>query len=156
MMKLAVASDHAGFPLKQYIVNYLREKGHDVLDLGVDTDKVRSDYSDAALEVANAINDGAAERGILLCGSGVGACIAANKVKGIYAAITHDTYSAAQGVEHDNMNVMVLGSRVIGPAVAETLLDAFVAAQFNTVEGRYERRFNKVRDIENGDTRVDE
>lgn len=156
MMKLAVASDHAGFGLKQYIVNYLREQGHEVLDLGVDTDKVRADYSDAALEVAHAINDGKAERGILLCGSGVGACIAANKVKGIYAAITHDTYSAAQGVEHDNMNVMVLGSRVIGPAVAETLLDAFIAAQFNTVEGRYERRFNKVRDIENGDTSIDE
>lgn len=150
-MKLAIASDHAGYPLKAHLVDYLRAKGHDVLDLGTDNAETRTDYSDAALSVTDRVKVGDAERGIVLCGSGVGASIAANKVKGIYAAITHDAYSAAQGVEHDNMNVMVLGSRIIGSAVAEQLADAFINATFNTVEPRYERRFKKVQAIEDGE-----
>jgi len=151
-MKIAIASDHAGFPLKQEIVTYLREQGHEVVDLGVDTDQVRSDYSDAALAVGNAILEGEATRGILMCGSGVGASIAANKLNGIYAAITHDTYSAAQGVEHDNMNVMVMGARVVGINVAHSLVDAYINAEFQTDTERYVRRFEKVRTIENDDT----
>ena len=108
-MKIALASDHAGFPLKHHLVEYLRQHDHDVLDLGVDTDKVRADYTDAAANVARAVLDGRAERGILACGSGVGASVAANKFKGVYCAICHDTYSAHQGVEHDNMNILAVG-----------------------------------------------
>ena len=100
-MKLALASDHAGFVLKDYLVQYLTSRGHDILDLGVESDQVRADYPDAAAAVAHAVLNGQTERGIIICGSGIGACIAANKFHGIYAAIAHDTYSAAQGVEHD-------------------------------------------------------
>lgn len=146
-MKIALSADHAGYPLKQYMVSYLQKQGHDVLDLGVDTAEVSSDYPDAAAAISDAVLDGRAERGILVCGSGVGACIAANKVKGIYAAICHDTYSAHQGVEHDNMNVLCLGAKVIGTALAEELADAFISAQFND-EGRYARRFAMVKAIE--------
>jgi ribose 5-phosphate isomerase B len=148
-MKIALASDHAGYTLKQYLVNYLREKGHDVLDLGVDTDAVRTDYTDAAQAVGHAVVDGRAERGILCCGSGVGASIAANKIKGVYCAITHEVYSAAQGVRHDNMNIMAVGGRVIGPAVAESLADAFISAQFETSTERYVRRFQQLQTMEN-------
>src|SRR5262245_57261453 len=105
-MILALASDHAGFDMKQHLVQYLRAAGHDVLDLGVKSADVRSDYPDVAKIIGNAVVTGNAERGILVCGSGVGASIAANKIKGVYAAICHDTYSAAQGVQHDNMNVL--------------------------------------------------
>lgn len=148
-MKLALASDHAGYPLKQHLVEYLREQGHDVLDLGVDTEKVRVDYTDAAKKVGQAVVDNEAERGILVCGSGVGASIAANKIKGVYCAITHDAYSAAQGVEHDNMNVMALGSKIVGVAVAEKLADAFISATFLTDPDRYMRRFHQVQAMEN-------
>jgi len=150
-MKIALASDHAGFPLKQHLVQYLHDLGYNVLDLGVETDTIRTDYTDAALAVARAVNGGQAQRGILSCGSGVGASIAANKVKGIYAAITHDVYSAAQGVQHDNMNVMVIGSRVIGTALAERLAQAFITADFDTSVERYGRRFKHLQAIENGD-----
>ena len=146
-MKLAIASDHAGYPLKQHLLNYLREAGHDVIDLGVDSPDVSTDYPDAAAAVAQAVLSGEAERGILTCGSGVGACIAANKFNGIYASICHDTYSAHQGVEHDNMNVLCLGSRIVGINVAEELADAFISAEFNGID-RYIRRFNKVRTFE--------
>lgn len=147
-MKLALASDHAGYPLKQHLVTYLREQGHDIVDLGVDTEALRVDYTDAAKKVGQAIVDGQAERGILVCGSGVGASIAANKINGVYCAITHDAYSAAQGVEHDNMNVMALGSRIVGIAVAEGLADAFISATFLTDPDRYMRRFKQVQDME--------
>lgn len=146
-MKLALASDHAGFALKDYLVQYLRNRGHDIVDLGVPSDQVRADYPDAAAAVAHAVLDGETERGILICGSGIGACIAANKFQGIYASIAHDTYSAAQGVEHDRMNVLCLGGRIIGPLVAEQLAEAFIHAMPNPDE-RYERRFQKVKAIE--------
>lgn len=149
-MKLALSSDHAGYPLKQYLVVYLTEKGHQVIDLGVSSDGHRTDYPDAAHVLGEALQKGQAERGILVCGSGVGACIAANKMTGIYAAICHDVYSAAQGVEHDNMNVLCLGARVIGVAAAETLVDAYIGAQFQSDVVRYMRRFNKVRSLEEG------
>jgi len=146
-MKIALASDHAGYPLKAHLVNYLNEKGHEVLDLGVDTPDVPSDYPDASEAVATAILDGRAERGILACGSGIGASVAANKFSGIYAAVCHDTYSAHQGVEHDKMNVLTVGARIIGTNVAEELVDAFVGAEFSGAE-RHLRRFGKVQAIE--------
>lgn len=149
-MQVAVASDHAGYPLKQHLVTYLQAHGYEVIDLGVDTPDISADYPDAAVAVAQAILDGRAERGILACGSGVGACIAANKFTGIYAGIAHDTYSAHQGVEHDQMNVVCMGSRIIGQAVAEEIAQAFLAAEFNGGE-RYVRRFNKIQAIERGD-----
>lgn len=147
-MKIAIASDHAGYPLKQHLVAYLTAKGHEVTDLGVDTDEVRADYADAAKLVGNAITQNTAERGILICGSGVGASIAANKINGVYCAICHDTYSAAQGVQHDNMNVLAMGSRVIGIATSEALVDAFLGATFQTETERYVRRFQQVQDME--------
>ena len=146
-MKIALASDHAGYPLKQHLVDYLKKQGHEVLDLGVDTDKVPSDYPDAAEAIGHAVLDGRAERGILACGSGVGASIAANKMQGIYAAVCHDHYSAHQGVEHDRMNVLTIGARIIGPTTAEELADAFIAAQPSTEE-RHVRRFGKLQAIE--------
>lgn len=147
-MKIVLASDHAGFQLKQGLVTYLTEAGHEVVDLGVDSDATRADYPDVAKAVGNAIINGDVERGILLCGSGVGASVAANKMKGVYAAICHDVYSAAQGVEHDNMNVLCLGGRIIGISLAEKLVDAFLAAKFNTETGRYETRFKMIQDME--------
>jgi ribose 5-phosphate isomerase B len=146
-MKIALASDHAGYPLKQHLVEYMRQHGHDVIDLGVDTAEVPSDYPDASKAVAEAVLDGRAERGVLACGSGVGACIAANKFPGIYAAICHDVYSAHQGVEHDQMNVLCIGARVIGEKIAEELVDAFSRAQFSGEE-RHVRRFAKLQAIE--------
>jgi len=146
-MKLAIASDHAGFTLKQHLVTYLNSYGHQVLDLGVDSDATPTDYPDVAVAVGEAVLDHRAERGIVICGSGVGACIASNKIQGIYAAIAHDTYSAAQGVEHDRMNVLCLGGRIVGPSLAEQLVEAFVRAQPNPNE-RYERRFQKVKKLE--------
>lgn len=153
-MKLALASDHAGFSLKDVVAQRLRALGHEVLDLGVDTAAVPSDYPDAALAVGQAILDGKAERGILVCGSGIGACIAANKLPGIYASIAHDTYSAHQGVEHDRMNVLCLGARIIGVAPAEEIVDAFLTAQPSDEE-RHARRFGKMRSIETQHLRTD-
>ncbi len=147
-MKIALASDHAGYPLKQHLVRFLQNQGHEVIDLGVDTDAVPSDYPDAAAAIASAVLDGRAERGILACGSGVGASIAANKVDGIYSAVCHDTYSAHQGVEHDQMNVLCVGARIVGPALAEELATAFIHAQPSSEE-RHLRRFGKVQALEN-------
>lgn len=147
-MKIALASDHAGYQLKQGLVDYLTEKGLEVIDLGVDSDAQRADYPDVAKKLGTAIQNGDAERGILVCGSGVGASVAANKMKGIYAAICHDAYSAAQGVEHDKMNVLCLGGRIIGIALAEKLADAFLDANFNTKQERYQRRFDMVKAME--------
>lgn len=146
-MKIALAADHAGYPLKQHLLEYLTQQGHEVLDLGTDTPDKPSDYPDFAETLGIAVRDGRAERGILACGSGVGASIAANKIKGVYAAVCHDHYSAHQGVEHDRMNVLTLGARIIGPTLAEELADAFIAAQPSTEE-RHARRFGKMQAIE--------
>lgn len=147
-MNIALACDHGGFPIKKTIKEYLEAKGYTVIDLGTDsTDKV--DYPDYAEKLGLAITSGQAERGILLCGSGVGASIAANKINGIYAALCHDTYSARQGVQHDNMNVLCLGARVIGPEMAKELVGAFLSANFLSHEERYLRRFNKINKLEN-------
>lgn len=147
-MKLAIAADHAGFPLKETLAQTLREQGHEVVDLGTDSAERAVDYPDFAEAVSRAVVAGEAERGIVVCGSGVGASIAANKVPGIYAALCHDTYSAHQGVEHDNMNVICLGCRVIGPALAEEIVTAYVGARFQAEEERHVRRHRKVLAIE--------
>ena len=144
-MKVAVAFDHRGVHLREAVLQVLA--GHDVLDLGTETDAVRIDYPDKAQEVGDAIRSGAAERGILVCGSGVGAAIAACKMTGIRAAICHDTYSAHQGVEHDDMNVLCLGSEIVGPSVARELVDAFMNATFDGGE-RYVARLLKVAEME--------
>jgi ribose 5-phosphate isomerase B len=128
-MRIALGADHAGFSLKMQLLDHLRASGHDVIDLGTNNPDDPKDYPDYAEAVAQKVLNGAAERGILVCGSGVGASIAANKIPGIYAALCHDTYSAHQGVEHDNMNVLCLGSRVIGIALAQELADAFLRAR---------------------------
>ena len=146
-MKIALASDHAGYPLKQHLVTFLRQQGHDVLDLGVTTADVPADYPDSAEAIGNAVVEGRAERGILACGSGIGACIAANKIPGVYAAIAHDTYSAHQGVEHDQMNIMCIGARIVGTALAEELATTSLIAQPSDEE-RHLRRFAKMQAIE--------
>jgi len=145
-MKLALASDHAGFELKQLLKSQLEAAGHAVVDLGA-FNTSPSDYPDFARAVGIALQSGSAERGILICGSGVGASIAANKLKGIRAGLCHDSYSARQGVEHDDMNVLVLGSRVIGPALAGDLVENFLGARFSREE-RHLRRLNKVLQLE--------
>ena len=145
-MRVVAGSDHAGFEFKQLLLPVLRELGHDVIDVGTHS-TAAVDYPDFAEAVGKAILEGRADRGVLICGSGVGASVAANKMHGIRAAVCHDTYSAHQGVEHDDMNVLVLGSRVIGPAVAPELVKAFLSASF-TREERHMRRLNKVLAIE--------
>ena len=145
-MRIAVAADHAGFPLKRPIIDLLRGLGADVVDLGTDsTEPV--DYPDLADVLAEYVRDGRVDRGIVLCGSGVGASVAANKIAGVRAAVCHDTYSAHQGVEHDDMNVLALGARVVGEEVALELVRAFVGARFSGDE-RHVRRLNKVLAIE--------
>jgi ribose 5-phosphate isomerase B len=146
-MKIAIAADHAGFPLKADIVELLKQAGHELFDLGAHEYIAGDDYPDYAQLVGAAVQAGNAERGIVICGSGVGACIAANKMKGIRAGVCHDTYSAHQGVEHDNMNVLCFGARIIGVELAREIVLAFVNATFNTGE-RYQRRLNKVLQIE--------
>jgi ribose 5-phosphate isomerase B len=146
-MKVALAADHAGYHLKQSLLAYLNKQGYDVLDLGTDTGGVPSDYPDFAQKVAEAILSGEAERGVLVCGSGVGANITANKIHGIYAGLCHDTYSAHQGVEHDNMNVICVGARVVGVELACEIVQAFLNARFSGEE-RHVRRFGKMQAIE--------
>jgi ribose 5-phosphate isomerase B len=145
-MRIAVAFDHRGVHLRDAVLETLRD--HDVVDLGTDSDAVRIDYPDKAREVGESIAGGEAERAVLVCGSGVGAAVAACKMAGIRAAICHDIYSAHQGVEHDDMNVLCLGSEVIGPSLARELVAAFVAAVFNTEEPRYAARLEKVSAME--------
>lgn len=149
-MKIAVGFDHAGFPLKQVVLDAVREAGHEPIDLGTHSaDAV--DFPDFTEKVGRAIQNGEAERGILCCGSGVGACIAANKMKGVYASICHDTYSAAQGVMHDDMNVLCLGGRVIGPELAKVLIPAFLNAEYQgnkAGEERLARRVGKIHRLE--------
>lgn len=142
-MKIAIAADHGGFALKAPIVQLAKQLGHDVADLGAHQYDKDDDYPDFARYVAQAIQHGQAERGILLCGSGVGASIAANKHAGIRAAVCHDAYSAHQGVEHDDMNVLCLGARIIGDRLALDLARAFLDASFNG-EQRHQRRLEKV------------
>ena len=148
-MNVAVAFDHRGVHLRDRILQTLQQAGHMVIDLGTDTDAIRVDYPDKANELGAAITDGRAERGILVCGSGVGASVAACKIAGIRAAICHDVYSAHQGVEHDDMNVLCLGSEVIGPSLASDLVTAFLAAKFDGGE-RYVARLEKVAEMEKG------
>jgi ribose 5-phosphate isomerase B len=149
-MKVAFGCDHAGYPLKEIVLAAVRAAGHEPVDFGTfNAESV--DFPDFTEKVGNAIQRGEAERGILLCGSGVGACIAANKMKGIYASICHDTYSAAQGVLHDDMNVLCLGSRVIGPELAKALVIAFLNARYlgNDIGGeRFARRVGKIKKLE--------
>jgi len=151
-MKVSIGCDHAGFPLKQTVIDAVRAAGHEVIDVGTNSpDPV--DFPDFTEKLGRAIQSGKAERGILVCGSGVGACIAANKMKGVWAAICHDTYSAAQGVEHDNMNVLCLGGRVIGPELTASLVKAFLNAHYlgdNKSGERFARRVKKIKAMEDG------
>jgi RpiB/LacA/LacB family sugar-phosphate isomerase len=145
-MHIAVGADHAGFDLKQILVAYLRHRGHEVIDVGTDSDDP-VDYPDYAEAVSKVLLDGRAERGVLICGSGVGTSVSANKIPGIRAGLCHNTYSARQGVEHDDMNVLVLGARVIGIELARELVDNFLGAKF-TGEERHRRRLEKIKALE--------
>jgi ribose 5-phosphate isomerase B len=145
-MKLVIGSDHAGFQLKVAMGDVLRALGQEILDVGAFNENP-SDYPDFAEAVGRAVLDGKAERGVLICGSGVGASVAVNKLPGIRAAVCHDCYSAHQGVEHDDMNVLVLGSRIVGAKLAEDLVKSFLAAKFSN-EDRHVRRLNKVKALE--------
>ena len=151
-MRVIAAADHRGYPLKDILVARLRAQGHDVTDAGTNSPEA-VDYPDLAVAVGEAIRRGEADRAILVCGSGVGAVIAANKLDGIRAGLTHDTYSAHQGVEHDDMNVICLGSKIIGEELAFEIVDAFLAARFQDEE-RYRRRLDKVKALESQEERV--
>jgi RpiB/LacA/LacB family sugar-phosphate isomerase len=144
--RVALAADHAGFELKEKMAAFLKEAGFEVIDLGA-SNKEPVDYPDFSRAIGEALREGKAERGILICGSGVGACVAANKIRGIRAGLCHDTYSAHQGVEHDDINVLCLGSRVIGEELAKELVSAFLAARF-TGEERHLRRLAKIQAME--------
>lgn len=146
-MNIALGVDHGGFALKQTVVNELQNLGHTVVDCGAPTYDATDDYPDFARAVGATLQRGQAERGIVICGSGVGAAIAATKMRGIRASVCHDTYSARQGVEHDNMNVLALGARIIGDELARELVRAFAGASFNG-GARFQRRLDKVTQIE--------
>ena len=146
-MRIAFGSDHAGYPLKEHLAKWLAETGHAVYDLGTHYSTDPVDYPDYAASVAQAVLDGRADRGIVVCGSGAGASIAANKLHGIRAGVAHDAYTAHQMVEHDNVNVLCLGSRVIGEALAEDLIGTFINAKFSR-EDRHVRRLDKIRALE--------
>jgi ribose 5-phosphate isomerase B len=146
-MRIAIAADHAGFALKEQVRELVAGLGHDVRDLGAHDEKP-SDYPDFAELVGAQLMRGAVDRGILICGSGIGVCIAGNKMPGIRAGICHDTYSAHQGVEHDDMNVLVMGSRIVGSALASDIVKAYLAAVFDASQERFTRRLNKLKAIE--------
>jgi ribose 5-phosphate isomerase B len=153
-MKIAVGFDHAGFPLRETVLKAVQSAGHEPIDMGTNSAEP-VDFPDITEKVGRAVQSGEAERGILVCGSGIGACIAANKMKGVYASICHDTYSAAQGVLHDDMNVLCLGGRVIGPELAKALIPAFLNASYlgnDTGGERLARRVNKIHKMENGES----
>jgi ribose 5-phosphate isomerase B len=152
-MRVAVAFDHRGVRLRDAVLSELDALGHDILDFGVEMDEVRIDYPDKAREVGESIQNGDAERGILVCGSGVGASVAVSKFDGIRGAMCHDVYSAHQGVEHDDMNVLCLGSEVVGPALTVDLVRAFLHARFDGGEP-YTTRLHKIEDIEKGTANV--
>ncbi len=145
-MRIVIACDHGGFPLKSFVKQVVLSGGHDVLDVGTDSSE-SVDYPDFTKKAGKLVQTGEADRGIILCGSGVGACIAANKMQGIYASVCHDTYTAHQGVEHDNMNILCIGARVIGPELARDIILSFLSADFREDE-RFRRRFEKVKLIE--------
>jgi ribose 5-phosphate isomerase B len=152
-MKVAVGCDHAGFPLKDVVVDAVRAEGHEVMEVGTFSAEA-VDFPDFTEKVGEKVQSGETERGILICGSGIGACIAANKMKGVYASICHDTYSAAQGVAHDNMNVLCLGGRVIGPELVKALVKSFLSAHYigNEKGGeRLARRVAKIVKMENNE-----
>ncbi len=146
-MRIAVGCDHGGYPLKFTILDTIISEGHESIDFGTDNGEVSVDFPDYVYKVCDAIQRNAADRGIIICGSGVGASVAANKMKGIIAGLCHDYYSAHQGVEHDHMNVLCMGARVIGSATAKELTQAFLAAEEDHDE-RFERRMNKVKKLE--------
>ncbi|HET8947735.1 MAG TPA: RpiB/LacA/LacB family sugar-phosphate isomerase [Candidatus Polarisedimenticolia bacterium] len=146
-MKLALACDHAGWEMKNCLAAYLRDRGHEVREVFPDKYDPQDDYPDAAEALGRAVASKAVERGILICGSGVGACVAANKIRGVRAGLCHDTYSAHQGVEHDDVNVLCLGARVIGEATAQELVTAFLGARFSGEE-RHARRLRKTMALE--------
>lgn len=145
-MKIAIGCDHAGFALKDTVIKQVKQLGYEVIDCGTFSPQ-SVDYPDFAEKVATAVNSGQAARGILICGSGVGVCVAANKFKGIRACVCHDAYTAKQSVEHDALNVLCLGARIIGPASAEELITQFLSASFSKEE-RHQRRLNKVLALE--------
>lgn len=146
-MKIAVAADHAGYGLKQIVVNDLHSAGHEVVDLGTHDPGQEDDYPDFAQLACDAVRRGDAQRAVVVCGSGVGICVAANKFPGIRAGLCHDHYSAHQGVEHDDMNVLCLGARIVGQEVAREIVQTFIAAKFSE-EARHQRRLAKVQRIE--------
>ncbi|RSL33647.1 ribose 5-phosphate isomerase B [Salibacterium salarium] len=145
-MRLAIGSDHAGFPLKATILDFLRKEGHEVEDFG-SFDEKPVDFPDITREVGNSILSGDTQRGIMICGTGVGACIAANKIPGIRASLNHDVYSAHQCVEHDNVNVMAIGAQIVGPVLALELIETFLKAEFNDAE-EFVRRVEKISQLE--------
>lgn len=151
-MKISIGADHAGYDMKQELIPYIEKLGHSVHDVGTFEPGKPDDYPDYAILVAEDLRSGQADRGILVCGSGVGVSVAANKFKGIRAAMCHDHYSAHQGVEHDDMNVLVLGARIIGPMMAQDAVAAFLKAKFSNEE-RHVRRLNKVKEIEQNEFR---
>ncbi len=142
-MRVAIGADHAGYDLKQAIVDLLAKEGHEAVDVGAHSFDATDDYPDFAVAVGESVRTGEAERGIVVCGSGVGSCVAANKLKGVRACVCHDTYSAAQGVEHDDLNVLCLGGRIVGIALASELVRSFLGASY-TGQGRHARRLDKV------------
>lgn len=146
-MRIAIACDHAGFALKATIAKVVADLGHEIINLGTDNPDVPVDYPDIAEAIGKTIQSEEADRGILICGSGVGGAIAANKMKGVRASVCHDSYSAAQGVVHDDMNVLCLGGRIVGTALATELVKAFLFASFSGEE-RHVRRLNKVKALE--------
>ncbi len=146
-MRIGIATDHGGFELKQMLVAHLREIGHEVIDVGAHRLNPGDDYPDFVIPLAQALAAGEVERGVAVCGSGVGASVCANKIPGVRAGLIHDHFSARQGVEDDDMNVLCMGGRVVGPAVARDLVDTFLAAQFSQAE-RHRRRLGKVAELE--------
>ncbi len=146
-MRVAIACDHGGFPLKQVVIDKAVQLGHDVIDFGTDNGEISVDFPDFVYKVGDAIQRGVAERGIIICGSGVGASIAANKMDGILAGLCHDHYSAHQGVEHDHMNVLCIGARIIGAAIAGEVSEAFLSAE-RDMDERFVRRMGKVQKLE--------
>jgi ribose 5-phosphate isomerase B len=145
-MRVAVACDHGGYPLKEVVIKIIRQLGHDPIDLGTNSQE-KVDIPDYAEKAGRLIQQGEAERAVLICGSGVGACVSANKLVGVYAAVCHDTYSAREGVEHDQMNALCLGGRVVGTEVTKEVVKTFLLARF-IPEGRYKRRVEKIKLIE--------
>ena len=146
-MRVAIGADHGGYPLKAELTAHIMELGHDPVDVGAHELNPLDDYPDFAEAVARSVTDGTAERGVMICGSGVGAAITANKVRGVRASVCHDTYSAHQGVEHDDMNVLCLGARIVGGEVAREIVAAFLSAAF-IPEEKYIRRLNKIRALD--------